>query len=75
MKYHALNLVYVKDGFDNHLFQTQNQDVYLYVPPSASEKKDFQELLSSSAGSREKSSNQRNCRNPWDQWKSCFEEK
>ena len=41
MKYHALNLVYVKDGFDNHYFQTQNQDVYSYVPPSASEKKRF----------------------------------
>ena len=39
------------DGLENYYFQTQNQHVYSNAPPCASEKKDSQQLLSSSTDS------------------------
>ena len=41
----------VMDGLENYYFQTQNQHVYSNAPPCASEKKDSQQLLSSSTDS------------------------
>ena len=41
----------VMDGLENYYFQTQNQHAYSNAPPCVSEKKDPQQLLSSSTDS------------------------